>query len=138
MSVPSSLIKKYVTYNVPQEDLQHAMHKWIKRYWRALSAKGRTQLRIDLRNNQPIFANIPVVVRSADGAVMLDWSKPGREANKKKHGRRLYWKKTPSIKKKEEEAPAEAIPVGKKVLATKSTKKKTKTISAKKKTSSKK
>jgi hypothetical protein len=144
MSMPSSLIKRYVSNNVPQEDLQHAMHKWIKRYWKALPAKDRAQVRIDLQNNRAIFSDIPVVVRTADGAITLDWSEPGRKANKKKHGKLLYWKK-PLKTTKEKKKPAaakkeakEAIPVGKKVVAAKSTKKKPKTISTKKKTSSKK
>lgn len=138
MSVPSSLIKKYVSNNVPQEDLQHAMHRWIKKYWRSLPAKGRAQLRVDLKINRPIFANIPVVVRSADGAVILDWSSPAKKVSKKNHkkylSRKRYCRKNKMLgilkrKEKEEssivEKETEAIPVGKKTLPKKNTKTKT-------------
>jgi hypothetical protein len=155
MSMPSSLIKKYVSNNVPQEDLQHAMHKWIKRYWKSLSAKGRTQLRVDLQNHRPIFADIPVTVRSADSAIILDWSKPSKKINRRKHGRCISWKRYCSknkifgaLKRKEIEEkpssstlPLETMPVGKKVLTKKKntkvatvkrTKKNTKTAGAEK------
>ncbi len=102
MSMPSSLIRKYVSKNVSKKDLYNAINKWIKRYWQSLSATERRQLRIDLENNRPIFAEMLVRERLSDGSVFLDWSKPTKRIDRKKHGKSISWKRycLPSIIKK--------------------------------------